>query len=81
MEKIEKIGRFTIARNRGALYLRWWNSHLKRTELERLQATTLEQARKLARERMKTLIDRTEAIRPDSGEDPTFGEIWRIRPA
>lgn len=76
MEKIERIGRFTIAKNRGALYLRWWNPHSKKTEAERLQATTIEQARKLARERMKTLIDRTEAIRPDSGDDPTFGEIW-----
>ncbi len=76
MEKIERIGRFTIAKNRGALYLRWWNSHAKKTESERLLATTIEQARKLARERIKTLLDRTEAIRPDSGEDPTFGEIW-----
>jgi hypothetical protein len=76
MEKVEKIGRFTIARNRGALYLRWWNSHSKKTESERIHATTIEQARKLARERMKTIMDRTETIRPDSGDDPTFGEIW-----
>ncbi|MCZ4262873.1 hypothetical protein O4G76_18720 [Limimaricola sp. G21655-S1] len=76
MKKIEKIGRFTIAENRGALYLRWWDSHGKKTVSERLQATTLEQARKLTRERMKTIVDRSEAIRPDSGDDPTFGEIW-----
>lgn len=76
MEKVEKIGRFTIARNRGALYLRWWNPHSKKTESERIHATTIEQARKLARERMKTIMDRTETIRPDSGDDPTFGEIW-----
>ena len=76
MKNIEKIGRFAIAENRGSLYLRWWNSHAKKTDSERLEATTLEQARKLARERMKTLVDRTEAIRPDSGQDPTFGEVW-----
>ncbi|MFG6566745.1 tyrosine recombinase XerC [Sulfitobacter sp. 1A13679] len=76
MKKIDKVGRFTIAENRGAIYLRWWNSHSRKTESERLQAKTVEQARKLARERMKVLVDRSEAIRPDSGDDPTFGEIW-----
>ena len=76
MEKIERIGRFTIAKNRGALYLRWWNSHTKKTESERIQATTIEQARKLALERMRTVMDRAEAIRPGSGDDPSFGEIW-----
>lgn len=76
MKTLEKIGRFSIAENRGALYLRWWNSHAKRTASEKLEATTIEQARKLARERIKSLVDRSEAIRPDSGDDPTFGEIW-----
>ncbi|WP_265499542.1 hypothetical protein [Paracoccus beibuensis] len=76
MEKVEKFGRFTIAINRGAFYLRWWNPHTKKTQSERLQATEVEQARKLARERAKLHMDRTEAIRPGSGDDPTFGEIW-----
>ncbi|MBM06194.1 MAG: hypothetical protein CMH88_07400 [Oceanibulbus sp.] len=76
MKTIERIGRFTIAENRRALYLRWWNSHAKKTVTERLHATTLEQVRKLARERMKVVVDRTETIRPENGDDPTFGEIW-----
>ncbi|MBO9431413.1 MULTISPECIES: site-specific integrase [unclassified Sulfitobacter] len=76
MKTIEKIGRFTIAENRRALYLRWWDSHAKKTQTKCLHAATLEQARTLAKERMKVVLDRTETIRPDSGDDPTFGEIW-----
>ncbi len=76
MKKIEKIGRFTICENRGALYLRWWNPHHRKTESERLDASTLEEARRQARERILVVADRTEAISPDSGDDPTFGEVW-----
>jgi len=76
MKTVEKIGRFTIAENRRALYLRWWDPDAKKIRAEHLHAATLEQARKLARERMKVVLDRTETIRPDSGDDPTFSEIW-----
>lgn len=76
MEKIEKIGRFTIAKNRDKLYLRWWDPHKKKTEAERLDATTLEDARKIAKARIREIADRTETISPDSGDDPTFAEVW-----
>ncbi len=76
MKTIEKIGRFTIAENRRALYLRWWDPYRKKTESERLDATTLEEARKLAKQRIRTIADPSETIRPDSGDDPTFGEVW-----
>ena len=76
METVEKIGRFTIAKNRGALYLRWWDTHQKKTRCERLDATTLEFARKAAEVRIREIADRTETIAPESGDDPTFGEVW-----
>lgn len=76
MKTIEKIGRFAIAENRGALYLRWWNSHRQKTLSERLDAKTLELARKAAKARIRVLADRTETISPDSEQDPTFGEVW-----
>lgn len=76
MKTLHKIGRFSIAENRGALYLRWWNSHAQRTESERLHATTLEDAVRAAKARIRVIVDPAELIRPDSKGDPTFGEIW-----
>ncbi|RAZ83407.1 site-specific integrase [Cereibacter johrii] len=76
MKTVDKIGRFTIAKNRGALYLRWWNPHLKKTESERLDATTVEDARRAAQARIRVVADPSETIDPESDGDPTFGEIW-----
>lgn len=76
METVEKVGRFTIAKNRDKLYLRWWDSHQKKTEAERLDATTLEDARKIAQARIREIADRTETISPESADDPTFAEVW-----
>lgn len=76
METVEKVGRFTIAKNRDKLYLRWWNSHQKKTEAERLDATTIEDARKIANARIREIADRTETISPESADDPTFAEVW-----
>lgn len=76
MKKIEKIGRFAIAEDRGALYLRWWNPHRRKMQSERLDATTLDAARRAAKERIRIVVDPSEAIRPESGDDPTFGEVW-----
>lgn len=76
MKVIEKIGRFSICENGGALYLRWWNTHQKKTDAEKLDATTLEDARRIAKVRIREIADRTETIAPESGDDPTFGEVW-----
>tara|TARA_R110002124_G_scaffold69504_16_gene186897 strand:- start:844 stop:2100 length:1257 start_codon:yes stop_codon:yes gene_type:complete len=76
MKVIEKIGRFSICENRGAMYLRWWDMHQKKSLSERLDAETLELSRIAARKRIRILADRAEMICPDSGEDPTFGEVW-----
>lgn len=76
MKKITKIGRFSICENRGALYLRWWDPHRKKSESERLDATTLEDAKRQAKERIRVIVDPSETIRPESGQDPTFGEVW-----
>ena len=76
MRKIEKVGRFTIAENRGALYLRWWNPHTRRTESERLRAGTLDEARRMAKERIRIVADPSETVRSESGGDPTFAEVW-----
>lgn len=76
MNTIEKIGRFTIAENRKSLYLRWWNPHAKKTESEKLGGKTLEDARKIAKERIRVVSDPSEAIRAESRDDPTFGEVW-----
>lgn len=76
MKTIEKIGRFTIAENRRSLYLRWWNPHAKKTESEKLGGRTLEEARRIAKERIRVVADPSETIRPDSNGDPTFGEVW-----
>jgi len=76
MKTLEKIGRFSICENRGALHLRWWDPHQKKTRSERLDATTLEDARKAAKLRIREIADRTETIAPGSGDDPTFGEVW-----
>lgn len=76
MKTKDKIGRFTIAENRGALYLRWWNPHKKDTESKLLQAKTLEDARTLAKQLIRKIADPSETIRPESGDDPTFGEVW-----
>ena len=76
MKTVEKVGRFSIAENRGALYLRWWNPHKKKTESERLDAPNIEQARRAAKARIRLLMDPSEAIQRESGDDPTFGEIW-----
>ncbi|SDP80018.1 hypothetical protein SAMN04488512_1563, partial [Sulfitobacter litoralis] len=45
MKVIEKIGRFSICENRGAMYLRWWDMHQKKSLSERLDAETLELSR------------------------------------
>lgn len=76
MKTRAKEGRFSICESRGALYLRWWNPHAKRTQSERLEATTLEQARAAARERARVLVDPSETVDPASGSDPTFAEVW-----
>jgi hypothetical protein len=76
MRVLEKIGRFSICENREALYLRWWDSHRKKTDSEKLDATTLADALKIAKARIREIADRTETISPDSGDDPTFGEVW-----
>jgi integrase len=76
MKTIEKIGRFTIAENRKSLYLRWWNPYAKKTESERLGGKTLEEARKIAKERIRVVSDPSETIRAESGDDPTFGEVF-----
>lgn len=76
MKTIEKIGRFTIAENRNSLYLRWWNPHAKKTESEKLGGKTREEARKIAKERIRVVSDPSEAIRAESKDDPTFGEVW-----
>lgn len=76
MKKIERVGRFTICENRGALYLRWWNPHRRKTESERLNATTKEEAKRQAKKRIRVVIDPSETVRPESGQDPTFGEVW-----
>jgi hypothetical protein len=47
MRALEKIGRFSICENRKALYLRWWDTHGKKTASEKLDATTLAEARKI----------------------------------
>lgn len=72
----EKIGRFTIAENRQSLYLRWWNPHAKKMDCEKLGAKTLEDAKKIAKERIRVIADPSETVRPDSNGDPTFGEVW-----
>ncbi len=76
MKKKDKIGRFTICENRGALFLRWWNPHRKKSESERLDATTLDDARRVAKGRIRVVADPSETIRPESKGDPTFGEVW-----
>jgi integrase len=76
LKVIEKIGRFSICENRGAMYLRWWDTHQQKMLSERLDAKTLELSRIAARARIRVLADRTETISPDSGQDPTFGEVW-----
>lgn len=76
MRNVEKIGRFSIATNRGALYLRWWDPHQKKTQSEILDSATLEIARKAAKARIREIADRTETVSPESGGDPTFGEVW-----
>lgn len=62
MKLIEKIGRFSICVNRGAMYLRWWDKHQKKTISERLDAETLELSRIAARSRIRILADRAEMI-------------------
>lgn len=76
MKKLEEEGRFSICDSRGKLYLRWWDPHEKKTRAERIDAKTLEQARTVAKARIRVIADRTEVIAPDSGDDPTFGEVW-----
>jgi integrase len=76
MKTLEKIGRFSICENRKKLYLRWWNPYQKKTESERLDATTLEDARRIAKQRIRIVADPSETVRPDSNGDPTFGEVW-----
>ena len=76
MKNIEKIGRYSIAENRGALFLRWWNPILKKTEATRLKATNLEQARTAAKQLIRVIADPSEMIMPGSNGDPTFGEVW-----
>lgn len=76
MRIVAKIGRFSICENRSALYLRWWNPHAKKTVSEKLEATTLEDARAAAKARIRVVADPSETIRDDSNGDPTFGEVW-----
>lgn len=76
MKTVKKIGRFSICENRGALYLRWWNPHRKKTEAEQLDAITLEQAEVAAKQLIRKIADPSETVRPDSNGDPTFGEVW-----
>ncbi|MDV4166480.1 tyrosine-type recombinase/integrase [Rhodovulum sp. FJ3] len=76
MKTVKKIGRFAIVENRKSLYLRWWNPHAKKTISEKLGAKTLEEAKTIAKERIRVITDPSETIRADSNGDPTFGEVW-----
>ncbi len=76
MQVVKKIGRYSICENRGALYLRWWNRFLKKTESQRLDAGNLLEAESLAKELIRVIAEPTEPIAATSGLDPTFGEVW-----
>lgn len=76
MKVIEKIGKYSICENRGGLYLRWWNPHKKKSASEKLDATTLEDARPAARALIRVVADPSETVRADSNGDPTFAEVW-----
>ncbi|HBZ43048.1 MAG TPA: hypothetical protein DEO85_03130 [Maritimibacter sp.] len=76
MRALEKIGRFSICEDRKKLYLRWWNPHLKKSQAERLSATTLEDARREAKARIRVVAEPSETVHDDANGDPTFGEVW-----
>lgn len=76
MKVIEKIGKYSICENRGGLYLRWWNPHTKKSASEKLDATTLEDARPAAKALIRVVAGPSETVRADSNGDPTFAEVW-----